>query len=91
MLQEGQQLDRFAQAHVIGQAGALIKAVQEGQPAQAAFLIGPQLAFKAFRCRQRIGCFLLVVLLQHRLQPGARFKAMHRQAHQRVAFAGGEP
>ena len=48
VLQEGQQLDGFAQAHVIGQAGPLIKAVQEGQPAQAPLLVGPQLAGKAF-------------------------------------------
>ena len=50
VLQEGQQLDRFAQAHVIGQAGPLIKAVQEGEPAQAPLLVGPQLAGEAFGC-----------------------------------------
>ncbi len=32
-----------------------------------------------------------MVLLQHRLQPGACFKAVHWQPHQRVAFGGGQP
>ena len=51
VLQEGQQLDRLAQAHVVGQTGALVEAVQEGQPAQAPLLIGPQLAREALRRR----------------------------------------
>ena len=37
-------LDRLAQAHVVGQAGAKAPAPQEGQPGEAAHLIGPQLA-----------------------------------------------
>ena len=33
VLHERQQLDCFAQTHVVGQAGALIESVQEGEPA----------------------------------------------------------
>ena len=91
VLQEGQQLDRFAQAHVVGQAGALVEAVQEGQPAQAPLLIGPQLAREARGCRQGVGGLLLVVLLQHGLQPRAGVEAVHRQPVEGVAVAGGEP
>ena len=91
VLQEGQQLNRLAQAHVVGQAGPLVKAIQEGQPAQAPLLVGPQLAAEARRGRQRIRCLLLVVLLQHRLQPRGRHKAMHRQAMEGIAVAAGEP
>ena len=91
VLQEGQQLDRLAQTHVVGQAGALVEAVQEGQPAQAPLLVRPQLAGEARGSRQRIGGLLLVVLLQHRLQPHAGHKAVHRQAVEGVALAGGEP
>ena len=65
--------------------------MQKGQPAQAPLLIGPQLAGKALRGRQRIGGLLLVVLLQHRLQAGLGRELMHRQPHQGVALAGGQP
>ena len=91
MLQEGQQLDGLAQTHVVRQAGALVEAVEEGQPAQATLLVRPQLAAEPLRRWQRIRGLLLVVLLQHRLQPGASVEAMHRQTHQQIAFGGGDP
>ena len=91
VLQEGQQLDRFAQAHVVGQAGALVEAVQEGQPAQAPLLVWPQLAGEARWGRQGVGGLLLVVLLQHRLQPRASVEVVGGQPVEGVAFARGEP
>ena len=91
MLQEGQQLDRFAQAHVVGQAGALIEAMQEGQPAQTALLIGPQLSGEPRGRRQGIGGFLLVVLLQHRLQAGPGREGMDRQAGEGLPFIARDP
>ena len=88
VLQEGQQLNGFAQAHVVGQASALVKAMQEGQPAQASLLVGPELAAESFGSGQGIGSLLLVVLLQHRLQARTSLEPMHRHPHQGVAFGG---
>ena len=90
VLQEGQQLDGFAQAHVVGEAGALIKAVEEGQPTEASFLVGPELTAESFWCWERIGRLLLVVLLQHGLQSRAGIEAMHREPHQQLAFSRGD-
>ena len=91
MLQKRQQLDGFAQAHVIGQAGPLVEAVQEGEPAQPSLLIGPQLAAESLWGRQGVGGLLLVVLLQHRLQPWTSIEAVHRHPHQQFPFCSGQP
>ncbi len=48
--QQGQELGRLAQAHVVGQAGPEAEVAEEGQPAEAPFLIGAQLAGEAVRC-----------------------------------------
>ena len=90
VLQEGQQLDGLAQAHVVGQTGPLVEAMQEGQPAQAPLLVGAQLAGEAGRGGQGIGGLLLVVLLQHRLQARSGGERVHRQTVKGVAVAGGE-
>ena len=91
VLQKRQQLDGFAQAHVIGQAGPLVEAVQEGEPAQPSLLVGPQLATKSLWGRQGVGGLLLVVLLQHRLQPRTSIEAVHRHPHQQFPFCSGQP
>ena len=64
--------------------------MQEGEPAQTALLIRAQLAGEARRGRQGVGGFLLVVLLEHRLQPGAGGEGMHGQALQGFAFVAGD-
>ena len=50
---ERQQLDRLAQAHVVGQDAAEAELAEEGQPGQPALLVGPQLAGEAGRGRHR--------------------------------------
>ena len=62
--------------------------MQEGQPAQATFLIGTQLSGKSLWSWQGIGGFLLVVLLENSLKTRPCIKAMHRQAHHQVPFCG---
>ncbi|CAI8165696.1 MAG: Uncharacterised protein [Synechococcus sp. CC9902] len=64
--------------------------MQESQPAQPPFLIGPQLTAESLGCRQRIRRLLLVVLLKHRLQPGTGVELVHRQPHQQFALCAGE-
>ena len=91
VLQKRQQLNGFAQAHVVSQTGPLIEAVQEGEPAEAPLLIGPQLTAETFRGRQGVGGLLLVVLLQHRLQPWAGVEAVHRHPHQQFPFRPRQP
>ena len=91
VLQKRQQLNGFAQAHVVSQAGPLVEAVQEGEPAEAPLLIGPQLTAESLRSRQGIGRLLLVVLLQHRLEPWARVEAVHRHPHQQFPFRSRQP
>ena len=49
--QQGEQLNRLAQPHVVGQAGAEADARQERQPGKAALLVGPQLALECGRRR----------------------------------------
>ena len=44
---ERQQLDRLAQAHVVGQDAAEAELAEEGQPGKPAFLVGAQLAGEA--------------------------------------------
>ena len=44
---ERQQLDRLAQAHVVGQDAAQAELAEEGQPGKPAFLVGAQLAGEA--------------------------------------------
>ena len=42
-----EQLDRLAQAHVVGQDAAQAEPAEEGQPGKPSFLVGPQLAGEA--------------------------------------------
>ena len=49
LLDGGQGLDRFAQAHVVGQAGAQAPAPQERQPGIAPLLVGTQRPAEPFR------------------------------------------
>ena len=65
--------------------------MQEGQPTKATFLIGTELSRESLWSRQRIGGFLLVVLLENPLQTRPCIKAMHRQAHHQLTFCGREP
>ena len=65
--------------------------MQEGEPAEAPLLIGPQLTTESFGSRQGVGGLLLVVLLQHRLQPWAGIEAVHRHPHQQFPFRSRQP
>ena len=46
---EGQGLERLAQAHVVGEDAAELVLPQEGQPAEALPLVGPQLSVQGGR------------------------------------------
>ena len=51
-LEQGQDLDRLAQAHVVGQDAAEAELLEVVEPAQALALVGPQLAVEARRRRR---------------------------------------
>jgi hypothetical protein len=69
-LKQGQNLNRFAEAHVVGEAGAEPKLSQEMEPAQSCLLIGPQRRLQGLartNLRQAIGA---PASLERRGEPG---------------------
>ena len=57
--QDGEELGRLAQTHVVGQAGAEPIALQERQPGQAALLVRAQDTVETGRRRERSPVWLL--------------------------------
>ncbi len=80
VLEQRDELDRLAQTHVVGEAGAEAHAIEEGQPAQARGLVGPQLAVEALglvQSRHPRGVGRAFQKVRH---PPAGVDALHRQA-----------
>ena len=59
-LEQGEDLDRLAQAHVVGQDAAEAEPLEVVEPAQALALVGPQLAVEARRALERLDPLELV-------------------------------
>ena len=91
LLDRGQGLDRFAQPHVVGQAGAQPPAPQEGQPGIAPLLVGAQRSAEPIRSFQLLELGPSGELPQQVLQPAAGRHAVHVQPTRRLPGAHRQP
>ena len=71
----GQRLQRFAQAHVVGQNAAQAVLAQELQPVQALLLVGPQAGLQGSR-HAHLGQLLLAGELLHQLAQELRARPL---------------
>ena len=69
-LEQGKNLDRLAQTHVVGEDAAEAEPMEVIEPAQALALVGPQLAVKSRRRIERDDALELAKLLAHLLECG---------------------
>ena len=91
LLDGGQGLDRFAQAHVVGQAGAQPPAPQERQPGIAPLLVGTQRSAEPFGSFQFLELGPSGELPQQVVNPAAGRHTVHVQPARRLPGAHRQP
>ncbi len=74
--QQGDGLDRLAQAHIVGQAGAQPPLAQKMEPRVATHLVGPQLALERLRRHQLLHLVASPQLIQQTVQPARSLDAL---------------